>query len=72
MAKGFLQRERGNSCDSLESLTEREREVLKQVLAGYKNREIADLLVISVKTVEKHRSNFMKKLGLRSKAELKT
>lgn len=71
VAKGFLQRERSNSCESLKSLTEREREVLKQALAGYKNREIAELLVISIKTVEKHRSNFMKKLGLRSKAELK-
>ncbi|TIH19115.1 DNA-binding response regulator [Marinifilum sp. JC120] len=72
VAKGFLQKERKNSCESLDSLTGREREVLKQVLAGYKNREIADLLVISIKTVEKHRSNFMRKLGMRSKTELKT
>ncbi|NDV21473.1 response regulator transcription factor [Desulfovibrio sp. JC022] len=71
VAKGFLQKKRTKSNDSLDSLTEREREILKQVLAGYKNREIADLLVISIKTVEKHRSNFMRKLGLRSKTELK-
>ncbi|WP_319761649.1 response regulator transcription factor [Maridesulfovibrio sp.] len=70
VAKGFLQKERSRSSDSLDSLTEREREILKQILAGYKNREIADLLVISIKTVEKHRSNLMKKLGMRSKAEL--
>ncbi|WP_320009262.1 response regulator transcription factor [Maridesulfovibrio sp.] len=70
VAKGFLQKERSRSIESLESLTEREREILKHVLSGYKNREIADLLVISIKTVEKHRSNLMKKLGLRSKSEL--
>ena len=70
VAKGFLQKKRSKSSDSLDFLTEREREILKQVLAGYKNREIAELLVISIKTVEKHRSNLMKKLGLSSKAEL--
>ncbi|WP_432737729.1 response regulator [Maridesulfovibrio sp. FT414] len=72
VAKVFLRKERARGDDRLDSLTEREREILKQVLAGYKNREIADLLIISVKTVEKHRSNMMKKLGLRSFAELRT
>lgn len=71
VAKGFLQKERGKGCDKLETLTKREREILKQVLAGYKNREIADLLIISIKTVEKHRSNLMKKLGLKSIAEVR-
>jgi len=40
------------------------------VAEGYKNREIAEYLSISAKTVEKHRANLMKKLGLRSAAEL--
>lgn len=71
VAKGFLQKERGGGCDKLDALTKREREILKQILAGYKNREIAELLIISVKTVEKHRSNLMKKLGLRSVAEVR-
>lgn len=71
VAKGFLQKERGKCDERLDSLTAREREILKQVLAGYKNREIADLLIISIKTVEKHRSNMMKKLGLRSISELR-
>ncbi|MBI9112215.1 response regulator transcription factor [Maridesulfovibrio ferrireducens] len=71
VAKGFLQKGRGESCDKLETLTKREREILKNILAGYKNREIADILIISVKTVEKHRANLMKKLGLKSITELR-
>ena len=47
-----------------DTLTPREREILKLVAEGYKNREIADVLCISVKTAEKHRSNLMKKLDL--------
>ncbi len=47
-----------------ETLTHREREILKLIAEGYKNKEIADALCISVKTVEKHRANLMEKLGL--------
>ncbi len=47
-----------------EALTSREREVLKLVAEGYKNREMAELLFISVKTVEKHRENIKRKLNL--------
>ncbi|CCO24002.1 response regulator [Maridesulfovibrio hydrothermalis] len=71
VARGFLRKERNRGCDKLDTLTNREREILKHVLDGYKNREIADLLIISVKTVEKHRSNMMKKLGLRSISEVR-
>jgi DNA-binding NarL/FixJ family response regulator len=53
-------------------LTEREREVLKLIAEGYKNRQIADLLNISVKTVERHRANLMKKLDLHSGPALAT
>ena len=49
---------------SWETLTQREREILKLIAEGYKNKEIADDLCISVKTVEKHRSNLMEKLNL--------
>ncbi|MFB3884226.1 MAG: response regulator [Thermodesulfobacteriota bacterium] len=45
-----------------ESLTPREREVLKMIAEGYKNKEIAQELCISVKTIEKHRANIMEKL----------
>ncbi|HSR12210.1 MAG TPA: response regulator transcription factor [Thermodesulfobacteriota bacterium] len=47
-----------------ELLTDREKGVLKLVAEGYKNREIADFLCISVKTVEKHRANLMGKLDV--------
>ncbi len=71
VAKGFLQKGRGESCEKFDGLTKREKEILKNILAGYKNREIAELLIISVKTVEKHRANLMKKLGTKSIAELR-
>jgi DNA-binding NarL/FixJ family response regulator len=49
---------------SWETLTHREREILKLIAEGYRNKEIAEELCISVKTVEKHRSNLMEKLNL--------
>ena len=53
-----------------ESLTQREREVLKMVGEGYKSSEIADYLSISPKTVDKHRANIMNKLDLHSASAL--
>jgi DNA-binding NarL/FixJ family response regulator len=47
-----------------ETLTAREREILKLIAEGYKNKKVAEELCISVKTVEKHRANLMEKLGL--------
>ena len=55
---------------SWESITQREREVLKLLAEGYANRDIADLLNISPKTVEKHRSNLISKLDLHNVAQL--
>jgi DNA-binding NarL/FixJ family response regulator len=51
-------------------LTQRERQVLKLVAEGHGNRDIAEFMNRSVKTVEKHRSNLMKKLDLHSVASL--
>jgi DNA-binding NarL/FixJ family response regulator len=51
----------------LERLTEREIEVLGRVAAGYRNREIAEELNVSVKTVEFHLRNILGKLGVRSR-----
>jgi two-component system response regulator NreC len=53
-----------------DTLTDREREVVKLVAEGYKNREIAEHLCVSLKTVEKHRANVMRKLDLHSAAGL--
>ncbi len=55
---------------SFELLTQREKEVLKLVGEGYRNKEIADYLCISPKTVEKHRANIMEKLDLHSASAL--
>jgi DNA-binding NarL/FixJ family response regulator len=53
-----------------ESLTVREREILKLIAEGKSNKEIGDLLCISVRTVERHRANMMDKLNVRKTAEL--
>lgn len=51
-------------------LTPREDEVVKLIAEGHSSREIADLLVISVKTVERHRANIMQKLEMRDRTQL--
>jgi len=61
-----------SSVRSWDQLTLREREVLKLIAEGSKNREIADCLSVSIKTVEKHRSNLMKKLDLHGVSKLTT
>ena len=69
--EGYLgDREKLKSNSSWDSLTQREREILKLVGEGYKNKEIADYLCISAKTVEKHRSNIMEKLDLHTASAL--
>jgi len=68
---GFLEEKKALKCGtSWDSVTQREREVLKLVGEGYKNKEIADYLCISVKTVEKHRSNIMRKLDVHTSSGL--
>jgi DNA-binding NarL/FixJ family response regulator len=51
-------------------LTEREREILQLVAEGNTNREIADLLTLSIKTVQAHRANIMEKLGAHDRTDL--
>jgi two-component system response regulator NreC len=55
---------------SNEPLTPREIEVLRLIAQGHTNRQMADILSISIRTVESHRANLMNKLGLRSRVEL--
>jgi DNA-binding NarL/FixJ family response regulator len=58
------------SQSAWDTLTQREREILKLIAEGYKNKDIADYLCISLKTVEKHRTNLMNKLDLHNVAAL--
>ena len=69
--EGYLEGKKSlKAKSSWESLTTREREVLKLVGEGYKNKKIAEMLCLSEKTVEKHRANIMEKLNLRNTAAL--
>jgi two-component system, NarL family, response regulator NreC len=71
LVQDFLQRGEGGAPPEMaEELTPREREVLIAIAEGHTNREIADLLVISVKTVDRHRENIMRKLNLHNRVEL--
>lgn len=65
MLNGFMQNERSN-----QGLSGREKEVLKLLAEGYNNREISEMLVISVKTVEAHRANIMRKYHFKNITEL--
>ncbi len=56
--------------DSYQQLTDREKEVLKLVVEGYTARQIADMLVISPKTVEWHKTSLMNKLNIHNRMEL--
>ena len=68
---GYLEGQNSTKTSSTwDTLTKREREILKLIAEGHKNREVADTLCISVKTVEKHRANLMRKLNLHNAVEL--
>jgi len=60
----------GGEADPYETLTDREKQVLKLVAEGRSNKEVADLLDISVKTAMSHREHIMQKLDLHSRTEL--
>jgi DNA-binding NarL/FixJ family response regulator len=69
--KGYLKGQQKIKPDILlEKLTQREKEVLKLVGEGYTSPKIGDILCISAKTVDKHRSNIMNKLNLHSASAL--
>jgi two-component system response regulator NreC len=69
--EGYLEGKKSRQpASAYEMLTQREREILKLIAEGYKNKEVADYLCISLKTVEKHRANLIKKLDLHNAAAL--
>jgi DNA-binding NarL/FixJ family response regulator len=69
--EGYLEgRKTLKTQSTWDTVTRREREVLKLLAEGYMNKQIAEFLNISVKTVEKHRSNIMNKLDLHNASSL--
>jgi two-component system response regulator NreC len=71
--EGYLEGKKSVQTDSpWETLTKRERQILKLIAEGYKSREIADYLHISLHTVETHRARLMQKLNLHNTAALVT
>jgi len=71
LVKDYLSQDRSTEAtSSLDGLTNREQEVLRYLAEGANNEAIASALVISIKTVARHRENIMHKLGLHSRAEL--
>src|SRR5689334_62329 len=69
LIRNFLDRARDGDLPA-KAITDREEEILKLVAEGHSSKEIADLLVIAVKTVERHRANLLHKLGLKDRLEL--
>ena len=59
-----------DKIDPYEQLTDRERDMLKLVVEGYKTRQIAEMLIITPKTVEGHKTSLMRKLGIHNKLDL--
>jgi len=71
LVQDYLTRaEQDHDAGAFGGLTERERQVLTLIADGLSNQQVADKLVISVKTVERHRANILAKLGLHSRTEL--
>ena len=66
----FLRLDKAVENTGQEELTPREREIVKLIAEGYTNQQIADLLHRSVKTIESHRSNILRKLGIHDSIEL--
>ena len=69
LIRDFLQRAVEDGREP-ELLTPRELEIVKLIAEAHSSREIADILVISVKTVERHRENILEKLGMHDRVEL--
>ena len=70
LAEAFARDTPAEPADPYERLTDREREVFQLVVEGKTNPEIGEILFISAKTVDNHRTRLMEKLGLHSTAEL--
>jgi DNA-binding NarL/FixJ family response regulator len=70
LVRDYLDRARRGEAAPRDPLTPREQEVVKLIAEAHTNDEIAEVLVISKKTVERHRANILEKLGMRDRVEL--
>ncbi|MFJ6125563.1 response regulator [Streptomyces griseoviridis] len=70
LIRDYLSRVRGGDSIAARTITDREEEILKLVAEGHSSVQIAELLVISHRTVERHRANLLQKLGLKDRLEL--
>jgi DNA-binding NarL/FixJ family response regulator len=70
LIREHLERARRGERARTDPLTPREREIVKLIAEAHTNDEIAEMLVISKKTVERHRANILEKLGMRDRVEL--
>ncbi|MFF5565509.1 response regulator [Streptomyces sp. NPDC012623] len=70
LIRNYLDRVRQGDSLPDSAITPREEEILKLVAEGHTSKEIAGMLLISAKTVERHRANLLQKLGLRDRLEL--
>jgi len=70
LIEDYLERVRRGDAADVDPLTPREQQVVKLIAEAYTNEQIARELVISVKTVERHRANLMEKLGMRDRVQL--
>ena len=70
LMREYLDRARAGEALHSELLTPREEEIVKLIAEAHTNEEIAEMLFISKKTVERHRANILEKLGMRDRVEL--
>ena len=70
LIQDYLSRAERGEETSYDHISDREREILKLIAEGKTNKEIAEMLFLSVKTVQAHRANLMRKLGLHDRVEL--
>jgi DNA-binding NarL/FixJ family response regulator len=70
LIRDYLERARSGETVPDDPLSAREQEVVKLIAEGHTSEEIAEFLVISKKTVERHRANILEKLGMRNRVEL--
>jgi DNA-binding NarL/FixJ family response regulator len=70
LVRNYLERAGTGADIPDKAITDREEEILKLVAEGHSSKQIGEMLVISIKTVERHRANLLAKLGLKDRLEL--